>query len=207
MISIIDAGFGNIRAVGNMCEHLGLNFEYLTDPKEIKNASKLILPGVGSFSAAADILKINGYAEEIIQFITFKQRPFLGICVGMQVLFNSSEEDSFQSQGLGIFRSDIKKLCSDSQNRLPNMGWRHIEADGLLCSNEFYGNELRYYFTHTYALNLQDALNDSFDHIYQSSFVDRFCCGFEKDNIFGVQFHPEKSHKFGLHLFENFGKI
>ncbi len=207
MIGVIDAEFGNFKSVVNMCDYLNLDVKHITNYQEIEDSDHIILPGVGSFGAAAKKLRLLGFIDSIKEHAIIKQRPFLGICIGMQLMFRNSEEDSFLSSGIGLFEGNITKLKISNKQKIPNMGWRFISGNGRLIQSDDTLERNRFYFTHSYALHMDTAIKNNFDNIYSSKFTEDFCCGFECENIYGVQFHPEKSHNYGLKLINSFGNL
>lgn len=201
---IIDVGFGNIRAIINQCEYISISTKIISLPTDITNdVTHLILPGVGSFDYAMEKIKSNGMDEAIKLFSLHHERPLLGICLGMHLLGNTSAEGT--SSGLGIIAGTVKKLATtDShQLRLPHIGWRHLnitKGSNLLPDvNE----KIRMYFTHSYHFDVEDT-----NAITSTTYYgERFCASFEASNIIGVQFHPEKSHRYGTNLIKNFRQV
>lgn len=204
-IVIIDYGMGNIGSVQNMLKYLGTDSIVSSDKKEIENAEKLILPGVGHFKSAMDNINKLGIAELLKAEVLEKKKPILGICLGMQLMCSHSEEGDVS--GLSLIDAKVRKFDFSHNDKLkiPHMGWNKVE----LLNNRskiFKGSlldESRFYFVHSYYVkcnNISDVLTKT-DHGLN------FDSSFEKGNIFGVQFHPEKSHRFGINLFENFLKI
>jgi len=200
MLYIIDYGMGNLGSVGNMLKKVGAQFVITSNPRELEKATKLILPGVGAFDNAMRNLKELGLID-LIKFKVLEERvPILGICLGMQLLTEGSEEGTHE--GFGFIKGHALKFhFEDNTLKIPHMGWNEVK----LCKNSrlFAGmenQENRFYFVHSYEVectNKEDILTTT---VYGYEFVSSF----EKDNILGVQFHPEKSHKFGIMLYKNF---
>ena len=163
----------------------------------------MILPGVGAFDHAMQRLEKSGMRQVLDEMVLERHVPVLGICVGMQMLGQSSEEG--QLQGLGWIDGQVKKFASPSNSliRLPHMGWNNLEplkSNGLL---EGLGLDARFYFLHSYFF---ESLRKE-DIIALTDFNGKFACAVNSENIFGVQFHPEKSHQWGIRLLENFAKV
>jgi len=197
MIVIIDYGMGNLGSIANMLKKIGYKSIITSDIEEIKKSKKLILPGVGSFDNGIKNLKDLGLLEVLNQKVIEEKTPVLGICLGMQLMTNSSEEGNLD--GLGWIEAKSKKFVSDSL-KVPHMGWNVIcqqKESNLFDETK---NEKRFYFVHSYFVechNVEDILTTT-------SYINEFVSSFEKENILGVQFHPEKSHKFGMRLIKNF---
>jgi glutamine amidotransferase len=202
MIKIIDYGVGNCGSVQNMLRHLGSDSEIAHSPDGLTGASALILPGVGRFDFATR--QLDPFREVLQKQVLVQKTPFLGICLGMQLLFERSEE----VPGLGlawipgrIQKFDFSSQASETPLSIPHMGWNnvlHKKKSPLFQKNE--ERDERYYFVHSY-----HAVCENIDDISASSLYGyEFTCAVQRDNIFGVQFHPEKSHSFGKQLFKNF---
>lgn len=199
MISIINSGLGNVGSIKSMLEYLNIKCEIITTKKEIEQAEKLILPGVGSYDQGVNKLKENDLFDVIKLRATVDNTPILGICLGMQLLLNSSEEGILQ--GLGL----IKGHCQEfklSNLKSPHMGWNNviIKQENKLINN--YKDIQRFYFVHSYYAYVCEE-----NVLATSDYGVNFASAIMKNNIFGVQFHPEKSHSFGLKLFTQFNKI
>lgn len=204
MIAIIDYGLGNIKAFANVYNKLGVPFKIAKTSSDFDNIEKLILPGVGAFDQAMEKLNNSGMRDRITKLVTINKIPVLGICVGMQILAKSSEEGVLP--GLGWIDSEVKifdKLTIHSITKLPHMGWNNVSTvahnplfDGLV-------NMSRFYFLHSYYF----ACNNQNDEIAFSEYGTSFCCAINHENIYGVQFHPEKSHHSGVKILENFSKL
>lgn len=201
MIVIIDYGLGNVGSVANMLEEIDVENEISCNEKNIMEADKLILPGVGAFDKGIKLLKESGI-EKLILDAAEQGKPILGICLGMQLLGRKSEEGN--ELGLGLIPFDIVRFKFDEKSKLkiPHMGWDSVEyinknpLTSGLCIND------RYYFVHSYHAVCDDEENVLVTCNYGYKFAASVC----KGNIYGVQFHPEKSHFFGMKLLNNFAK-
>lgn len=197
MIVVIDYGMGNLGSIANMIKKVGHKCIITSDLEEIKKASKLILPGVGSFDNGMRNLAELGMIEVLNQKVLVEKTPILGICLGMQLMTKSSEEGT--SAGLGWLDAQTKKFVSDTL-KIPHMGWniiKHQKKSKLFDECE---SEKRFYFVHSYFV----SCNQEVDILTNTNYTQDFVSSFEKENIIGVQFHPEKSHKFGMSLLKNF---
>ena len=201
MITIIDYDMGNPRSIMNMLQRLGFNSEITRDHKKIENAKKVILPGVGSFDTAMKNLDNYGLTEPLSKKALIDKVPFLGICLGMQILTNSSEEGELP--GLGWINGRALKFKSNADIKVPHMGWNYIKSNpnSKICFN--LDPQSRFYFVHSYYVQVTNSEHSSMKTNYSLEFDS----GIENDNIFGVQFHPEKSHKFGMHILKNFSEL
>ncbi len=205
MITIVDYGMGNLGSIKNMFKYLGVESTIQSDVDKIKRASKILLPGVGSFDTAMQ--KINrGDLREVLDEKALKEQvPILGICLGMQLLTKNSEEGEFDGLGWIDAKSISFKDRVDSQLKIPHMGWNIVRKNQKSKLTEGFElfDESRFYFVHSYFVRVEDEKNS----ILKTEYGVEFDSAIQKDNIFGVQFHPEKSHKFGMKLFENFARI
>ena len=204
MITIIDYGVGNINAFLNIYKSLGVDVKIAQNSSELNGATKLILPGVGHFDYAMNKFQNSGMIDEVSELVLTKTVPVLGICVGMQMLATSSEEGNLN--GLGWIDASVKKIDTSllmQTTQLPHMGWNDVEVEK---SNLLFKNieiSPKFYFLHSYYFqcNQQDNV------IASSTYGNTFTCAVNFNNIYGVQFHPEKSHQYGIKLLENFSKI
>ena len=201
MIGIIDYDAGNIRSVEKALHYLGEETVVSRDPKVLLSVDKVILPGVGSFADAMNNLNRFGLVP-VIQEITDKKIPFLGICLGLQLLFESSEETP-GVEGLGLLKGRIVKIPPAEGLKIPHMGWNslHLQNDGRLFAG--IPEQTYVYFVHSYYLQAEEPEIVKATAEYGVTIH----ASVEKDNVFGCQFHPEKSSRYGLRILENFAKL
>jgi glutamine amidotransferase len=200
MVVIIDYGVGNLGSIQNMLKKIGSNVKITNDANEIKSASKLILPGVGNFDYGMKNLESNNLIEILNDVVFNKKTPILGICLGAQLMTKSSEEG--EKNGLGWFDAEVVKFNFEKVTNLkvPHMGWDTVESiKENLLTKDLYINS-KFYFVHSYYI--KSAIKN--DIMFTTHYGNEFISGLNKDNIFAVQFHPEKSHKYGLKLMQNF---
>jgi glutamine amidotransferase len=200
MICIIDYGVGNIGSIQNMIKKIGYESVVSSDINIIKEADKLLLPGVGSFDHAIKKLKEYNLFELLNTEVMINKKPILGICLGMQIMTNGSDEG--EEKGFGWIDAYVHKFKSNDL-KIPHMGWNlvNIEKEDTLSINLY--EENRFYFVHSYCVKCEN----NNDILFTTDYGIKFVSGFSKENIYGVQFHPEKSHKFGKKLLENFCKM
>jgi glutamine amidotransferase len=203
MITIINYGLGNVNSVANVLNYLGAEYQVTSEPNVLYNAEKLILPGVGAFDNGMELLKEKNLINALNQAVNIKKTPILGICLGMQLMCKYSEEGT--ASGLGWVDAVVKKIKipNDSGLKVPHMGWSSlkIEKENILINPS--DDEQRFYFVHSYHV----VCNNSSDILASTHFGSNIVASFSHDNIFGVQFHPEKSHRFGFSLFKKFIKL
>jgi len=203
MIAIINYGLGNLTSIQNMCKRLSIEAEITNDFDKIKKADKLILPGVGHFKKGMENLHSSGLKQLLDELVIEQKKPVLGICLGAQLMTKHSEEGDVD--GLGWVDGSTVHFHDDKMNglKVPHMGWSDITVTN---QNPLWSNlpeDPRFYFVHTYHF-----VFDSKDEVTATSrYSYDFACAFQKGNIFGTQFHPEKSHKFGMRVLENFNKL
>lgn len=201
MIAIIDYDAGNIKSVEKALKTLGQDVVVTRDAETLLNAEKVILPGVGSFGDAMG--KLHDYKlVEVIKKIVEKKTPFLGICLGLQLLFESSEETP-GVEGLGILKGKIVKIPDNGELKIPHMGWNslHFQNSGRLFEN--LPQDSYVYFVHSYYLQAEDEMIVKATTDYSTCIH----ASVEKDNVFACQFHPEKSSDVGLTILKNFCEI
>ena len=202
-IGIINTGVSNVTSIHNMLGRLGTIGKDIRTPSECIESEALILPGVGHFNEGMRALKKDDLIDTIMQRVNDVKVPILGICLGMQLLCSKSEEGS--EPGMGLIDADVKKFqfSADEKLKVPHMGWNIVRPGSpnpLIPRAE---EEQRFYFVHSYRV----IPNDQNIVIGTTNYGDEFCAAFQKDNIFGVQFHPEKSHRFGMALMKRFVEL
>jgi imidazole glycerol-phosphate synthase subunit HisH len=204
MITIIDYGLGNIKAFTNVYERLNIPVSIAKTADNLKDTTKIILPGVGAFDYAMNKLNNSGMREAIEKLVLDHQLPFIGICVGMQMLAHSSDEGMLP--GLGWIDATVKKFDASvlkSKTQLPHMGWNtiHRNNDNPLLGN--FSNDSQFYFLHSYYFQC----NNPNDTIATTEYGIKYSSVVNNKNIYGVQFHPEKSHQWGIQLLKNFADL
>lgn len=205
MITIINYGLGNIQAFVNVYKRLHIPVSIATTKEDIAAAKRLILPGVGAFDHAMDLLHESGMRDELEKQVLEKKTPVLGICVGMQILSNASDEGT--SSGLGWIDGQVRHFHSHNESKtvaLPHMGWNDVIPNQEKSASLFASAEdQRFYFLHSFYF---DAASSD-DVAATSTYGNTFGCAVQKNNIYGVQFHPEKSHHYGVNLLKNFAEL
>jgi imidazole glycerol-phosphate synthase subunit HisH len=201
MLAIVDYGVGNLASIQNILKKIGVGSFIATTEKDIDSASKLILPGVGAFDTCVEKLQQTGFIPVLNQKVLKEKAPLLGICVGMQLLFSSSEEGILPGLGwVGGKNVRFKPDLFNESLKVPHMGWTDVlPVKGSPLLKNMY-EDPRFYFVHSYHAQLEDE-NDC---LLKANYGYDFAAAVEHDNVIGVQFHPEKSHKFGMKLLENF---
>lgn len=204
MISVIESGIGNVGSILNMLKHLGIEAQVIRSDAEIRSAERLVLPGVGAFDPAMSQLKRLGFIEALNYAVQERRRPILGICLGMQLLLESSEEG--EMPGLGwINGRSVRFKFETEHNKLPvpNMGWNEVAAKRTSLLFGGIAPGARYYFVHSYHAKCHDPAAVAATATYGAPFT----AAVEQANVFGVQFHPEKSHRFGMALLYSFSHL
>lgn len=198
MIAIIDYGAGNLHSVKNALDFLGADNIVTGNKEKILSADKVILPGVGAFGDAMKCLEERGLVETV-KAVAENGKPFLGICLGLHLLFEESEE-SPNVKGLGIFKGKIVKIPDNGNLKIPHMGWNNIRItkDSKILKN--IGNEPYVYFVHSYYVEAED---ESVVSAY-TEYGQRLDIAVEQGNVFATQFHPEKSGDTGMEILKNF---
>ena len=202
MIAIIDYGMGNLRSVANMLKKLGHKATITSDPKIVTQSDKIILPGIGAFKQGMENLNRMNFLPLLNDLVLNKRKKILGICLGMQLMTKWSEEGD--SEGFGWFDAKTVKFRLDpTKYKVPHMGWNSIK---LKRNSPLFANcpdNLRFYFVHSYYVdnnNEEDVIATAFHGI-------EFTASMGRENIFATQFHPEKSHKFGMCVLNNFASL
>ncbi len=200
-IGIIDYGMGNLGSVTNACRFLNLPAEVVASPDRISDCDALILPGVGAFGDCMAHLRDHGFVEPVLAWIA-EDRPFLGICLGLQVLFAGSEE-SPDAAGLGVFPGIVKRFRLPPEYKVPLIGWSRVREKAPACPL-FNGipDDSYYYFVHSY---YADAASEEYAAGVTSYGVD-YASAIWRGRLMAVQFHPEKSQKLGLNMLSNFAE-
>lgn len=203
MITIVDYGVGNTGALLNMFDYLGIDAKAASSPTDIASAERLVLPGVGAFDKAMSTLRERQLIEALDEAARVRKVPVLGVCLGMQLLARRSEEG--KEPGLGWIAADVRRieLPADSRLKVPNMGWMQAQPTRHSHLIEPTDSETRFYFDHSY-----HVVCDNPDDVAATiDYGTRLCCAVEHRNVMGVQFHPEKSHRFGMRLLQTFARL
>ncbi|MBU2704614.1 imidazole glycerol phosphate synthase subunit HisH [Zooshikella marina] len=202
MISVLDLGFGNVGSIVNILKYINVECKVINSKNEIENSSKIIFPGVGSWDNGVEILHKKNILHTLEKKVVKEQTPILGICLGMQLLLESSEEGDLP--GLGWISGHVKKFKVEEKNlKVPHMGWNIVKATRKNILAEEFSIDTRFYFVHSY--HATDTCEENI--IFTCNYGYEFICGINKMNMWGVQFHPEKSHKFGMKLFKKFSEL
>lgn len=193
-IAIVKYGMGNVASVQKVLKKLGYNSIITNDHNEIKQADFILLPGVGSFKKGMETLKEFGLVELLTQEVIVNKKPFLGICLGMQLIATHGNEP-VPVNGLGWIEGEVIKITSETGLRIPHLGWNSIKTS---LSDDFYRefNSLDYYFIHSYHFKATNAEDVTMTVGYEKDLL----AGLQKDNIYALQFHPEKSQEVGMIL-------
>lgn len=196
-VAIIDYGMGNLKSVKKAFEALGVEAEITRDSKVIKNCSHLVLPGVGAFEQAMRQLEVLGLKTSILNYIN-ENKPFLGICLGMQLLFEKSYENG-EHQGLGILKGEVIRL--EGAIKVPHMGWNTLEFQKQSPLFFQVPNQSFVYFVHSYHIETPEDIVISY-----TTYGKKIPVAIQKNKVFAMQFHPEKSGEIGMQLLRNFIK-
>jgi len=203
MIVIANYGMGNLGSISNMLKRIGAESRISASPDDIAAAAKLILPGVGAFDAGMRNIEERGLRRVLDEKALGQKVPILGICLGAQLMTTASEEGELP--GLGWVPGQAKRfsVAEPQSLRVPHMGWNdvRVSADSPLTAG--LPAESRFYFVHSYYIRVDQER----DSILKTTYGVEFDSGIRRDNIFGVQFHPEKSHRFGMKILENFARL
>jgi glutamine amidotransferase len=202
MITILDYGMGNMGSMSNMFKRIGVKTCFAKDVSRVASAEKLVLPGVGSYDAAMEqINSVPGLREALDKKALEDRIPILGVCLGMQILVRSSEEGGLP--GLGWLSGEARRIPSDGGLKVPHMGWNVARLNSPSKLTREVALDSRYYFVHSYCVHMDDPVHALTRTRYGIDFDSAIGC----DNIYGVQFHPEKSHRFGMQILKNFAAL
>ncbi|MEQ9285435.1 MAG: imidazole glycerol phosphate synthase subunit HisH [Cyclobacteriaceae bacterium] len=205
MIAIVNYGSGNIRAIGNIFDRCNIAYKVVEKREGFSSEiTKLILPGVGAFDETMGMLKESGFIEPLNELVLIKKLPILGICVGMQIMSNHSEEGVLD--GLGWIPGSVKKFDKEFipyDTKLPHLGWNSINLTRESAIAKNLDLDIGFYFVHSY---YYDCIDEK-DVLAFSSYGLKFASAINRENIYGMQFHPEKSHQNGTKLLLNFAKL
>jgi imidazole glycerol-phosphate synthase subunit HisH len=208
VIAILHYGLGNVDAIANIYKRLGIDVALATSKSDLSAASRIILPGVGAFDWAMSRLNDSGMRDSLEYEVGVNKKPLLGICVGMQMLARSSDEGRLE--GLGWVDGEVKRFDVSSGAQLPHMGWNDVEirtdANGVRDGASLFrdlSSGARFYFLHSYYF--KPASDD--DVLAVTDYTGTFASSVRSGNIYGVQFHPEKSHQWGIQLLKNFATV
>jgi imidazole glycerol-phosphate synthase subunit HisH len=197
-VSILNYGIGNTGSIFNMFRKLRVDVDVVSTPATVSQAQRLMLPGIGAFDACVSALQSSGLRDAVLEFAA-SRRTLLGICVGMQMLTLGSEEGNMP--GLGLIRAYTKRFTAVGELRIPHMGWNTVRW--MMPSHPLASkltDDCRFYFVHSFRVICESAVNS----LAVCTYGDDFSAAIVGGNIAGVQFHPEKSHRFGLQLLSNF---
>ena len=201
MIAIVDYGVGNLGSIANMFKKVGVEATVTSSAKEVAATERVLLPGVGAFDAGMNNLERSGLIPVLEDHVR-AGKPLLGICLGMQLLTESSEEG--RREGLGWLPASTKRFNLDDPSlKVPHMGWNTVDVSDPHPLFDSMGGPPRFYFLHSYFVSCDEPR-----HVLgTTSYGSEFASAVAKDNVYGVQFHPEKSHRFGMQLFRNFAVL
>jgi glutamine amidotransferase len=203
MIAIVNYGVGNLASVKNMLKKAGYESELVSNAEAIERATKIILPGIGAFDHCMTEFNNSGLREAVTQKTLKDKTPLLGICVGLQMLMENSEEGV--EPGLGWIAGKTVKFKKEKLGdlKIPHMGWTSVQVAKKTALTEGLGDQPRFYFVHSYYVQPDDKT----DEMLTAHYGYEFTAAVNRDNIYGAQFHPEKSHKYGMKILENFARL
>lgn len=201
MIAIVDYGMGNLGSVLNMLNYIGAEAVITNNLQEIQDSKKILLPGVGSFDRAMEKINSSGIREVLDEQALVQKKPILGICLGMQLITRRSDEGVLP--GLAWVDAETRRFPDRPGLRVPHMGWNVVQLGAPSILTASLPDQSRFYFVHSYRVQVDKVENS----ILTCDYGIRFDAAIQRDNIFGAQFHPEKSHKYGMQLLKNFATI
>ncbi len=201
MITIVDYGIGNLGSVQNMFKRVGAQATITKNPDVIAQATKILLPGVGAFDPAMRQIVASGLQDVLNHKAMVEKVPVLGICLGMQLLTQGSEEGALP--GLGWVKARCHRFPSMPDLRVPHMGWNLATPATPSPLTKGLEKDARFYFVHSYYVQVEDSSQS----ILKTHYGVTFDAALQAGNIYGAQFHPEKSHRFGMQLFKNFAEV
>jgi imidazole glycerol-phosphate synthase subunit HisH len=203
VIAIVNYGVGNLASVKNMLKKAGFESVLASDLDTIESATKIILPGIGAFDHCMKQFNASGLRERVTKKVMDDKTPLLGICVGLQMLMENSEEGT--EPGLGWIRGKTVKFKKEKIGNLkiPHMGWANVRIEKESALTENLGELPRFYFVHSYHVQPENKS----DELLSANYGYDFTAAISRDNIYGAQFHPEKSHKYGMKILENFASL
>lgn len=204
MITIVNYGLGNVQAFANIYRRLDVPVKFAKAADDLAGATHIILPGVGAFDWAMERLDASGMRPALDRLVLEDKKHVLGICVGMQMMAERSDEG--RATGLGWFDAEVKRFDEahiQGRTHLPHMGWNDVQPLDTRSLFQEMEADVRFYFLHSYYF----APNDTADVLAETDYGARFACAVHKRNIYGVQFHPEKSHGWGIQLLKNFARL
>ena len=201
MITIVDYGTSNLGSMQNMLKKVGAESRIATSPDDLLDADKIIVPGVGSFDAGMKRLLQSGMVPILNEKVLVKQVPTLGVCLGMQLMTAGSEEGELP--GLGWIAARAKRFDqqADPGLKVPHMGWNQVRATKASALVEGFPEEPRFYFAHSFHVSCETPADVLLETSYGAG---TFTSAFQRGNLMGAQFHPEKSHRYGMQFFRNF---
>jgi glutamine amidotransferase len=203
VITIIDYGVGNLGSVKNMLRKAGFESVLASDIGSVERASKIILPGIGAFDHCMQQFNASGLRTAVTKKVIEEKAPLLGICVGLQMLMENSEEGT--ETGLGWISGKTVKFKKEQLGdlKIPHMGWTEVKILKTSLLTKDLGEQPRFYFVHSFHV----LPHQKEDELLEASYGYDFTAGVSRDNLYGVQFHPEKSHRYGMRILENFCRI
>lgn len=196
--AILDYGVGNLQSITNAFRYLGLETKVTSEAAELERADSIVLPGVGAFPNAAEKLRQSGLSQSLLS--AAKTKPMLGICLGMQLLFEQSEEGEI-TEGLGLLRGQVKRI--ETSKKLPHIGWNTLRFTQETSLLQGLDQGCSVYFVHSFAAQATDHA----DLLATTDYGTEVVAAVGKGNVFGCQFHPEKSGEVGLQILKNFGEM